>query len=101
MALTSPSTAVLCPELPSPGNGTVQLDSRRVNETATYTCDVGFVRVGPRVRECMPNGEWSNQAPTCESKFVSKLTRVRESAFIVCRTSLVMFDIPGSCFHIL
>ena len=64
----SAATVVLCPILAPPENGIVLVNSRRVNETAVYICNGGFERNGPLVRRCMPNGEWSDEAPTCERK---------------------------------
>ena len=39
---------------------------------ATHTCNAGYVRNGPEVRNCTPGagnstmGVWSERAPTCE-----------------------------------
>ena len=35
---------------------------------ADYRCDSGFKLEGVAWRKCLENGEWSGQAPTCESK---------------------------------
>ena len=66
-APNSISAVVLCPILTPPANGTVLVNGRRVNDTAVYMCDPGFERNGPLVRRCMPNGEWSDEAPTCDA----------------------------------
>ena len=35
---------------------------------ADYKCDSGFKLEGVAWRKCQESGEWSGQAPTCESK---------------------------------
>jgi hypothetical protein len=37
-------------------------------ETATYTCESGFVLFGPNSRLCLENGTWTLAVPEC-SKF--------------------------------
>ena len=59
---------MLCPILIPPANGGVVVDMQTVTGTAIYMCDDGFTRIGPLIRRCMPNGEWSDEAPTCERK---------------------------------
>ena len=59
---------VRCPDLIAPANGIVLVESQDVGSTAGYMCDNGFTRNGVLTRECMSNGEWSDEAPTCERK---------------------------------
>lgn len=40
----------------------------RVGSTITYRCDKGYVVVGATMRNCLSNGTWSAEVPTC--KFV-------------------------------
>lgn len=44
-------------------NGTIY------NSAIEYHCIPNFVRIGPYLRKCMENGEWSGDEPKCESKF--------------------------------
>ncbi len=37
----------------------------RVGEYVTYACDKGFLIDGEPTANCVGNGEWSSQAPTC------------------------------------
>ena len=37
---------------------------------ATYTCEEGYLLMGPPMRECQDNGNWTEQDPFCESKFL-------------------------------
>ena len=63
-------STVICPTLSNPDHGTVvvQLDTA----TAHYTCDIGFVLVGSRFRECNSiTGEWSGTLPYCTSMYVT------------------------------
>ncbi|PSN44564.1 hypothetical protein C0J52_12430 [Blattella germanica] len=57
-----------CPEPPTVHGGTVQTSGRRAGQTATYTCQNGFILFGSPVLSCGLGGEWSGKAPTC--KFV-------------------------------
>lgn len=33
-----------------------------------FTCDRGYMRVGPEYLQCQSNRRWSDKAPTCERK---------------------------------
>ena len=57
-----------CGPLQNPQNGFVEFTSTVIRSRATYTCNKGFLLVGVRVRICRPDGEWSGEEPTCESK---------------------------------
>ena len=63
----------LCPELTAPANGNVTVTGQSVGDTATYSCDAGFVLDGNASRTCTmldPDAsDWSLMAPVCISKF--------------------------------
>ncbi len=44
-------------------NGTVEHN----DTTATYTCNNRYMILGSSSRQCQDNGEWSGDAPSCES----------------------------------
>jgi len=41
-----------------------------VDDMVTFTCNMGFVRDGPKKLTCLDNGEWSGDFPTCVRKQV-------------------------------
>ena len=58
-----------CPTLSNPSNGRVDQRSNRPGATALYTCNIGYELVGLSSRTCQNNGQWSGEAPTCESNY--------------------------------
>jgi hypothetical protein len=63
---TAPScTAITCPSLTSPANGTVSTaGGRDFGDTATYSCSQGYKIQSSAQRTCQEQG-WSGTAPTC------------------------------------
>ena len=61
-------SAVECPELESPQNGTVSYDDRLYPNNAEYSCDDGFELEGEPTRMCQLDGEWTEEAPSCEEE---------------------------------
>lgn len=59
------STAVMCPILPDPEFGMVQLTGRALTSKALYSCLRGFRIVGDQERECLISGMWSGNQPVC------------------------------------
>lgn len=57
--------AILCPPLQDPANGNVDVPSREVGATATYTCNVRYELSGLTTRTCQSDGSWFGIAPTC------------------------------------
>ena len=56
-------TAMVCPNLPDPANGMVFI----ISGTAVYRCTDTSTHelVGPIVRQCLSNGEWTGTDPEC------------------------------------
>ena len=69
----SSNTAIDCGVLISPVNGIVQFQSTVLFSIARYTCDHGYELNGEKERQCMANGHWSAEHPTCECKLVYTL----------------------------
>ena len=65
------SVVVGCPVLEDPINGTVVVSGRTVGSVANYTCVSGHLLTGVMIRECLVTGEWSDQAPICESMLIT------------------------------
>ena len=61
----------MCPILPHPANGRVELTGKLVDDTATYTCNEGYELVGDQVLTCLVGGNWDNPPPICRL-FMSK-----------------------------
>ena len=64
---------VQCPNLPDPQNGRVSQRGNKPGDRASYTCNSGYELVGQSSRTCQNNGQWSGDAPTCESKWIVDL----------------------------
>ena len=58
-SLNSIPTEILCPDLPNPLGGVVNLTSRTIGSTVTYSCSEGFILNGSAERVCQENGTWS------------------------------------------
>ena len=63
-----PHAAVDCGNLQNPRFGRVVLTGTTFGSTATYSCQKGYILVGGSTRTCQANGQWSGQAPVCNSK---------------------------------
>ena len=60
-----------CGSLPTPANGFVLVPAgTNVGDTATYSCNTGYVLTGATTRTCGSNGMWTPVAPTCERTFI-------------------------------
>ena len=71
------NTAVQCPTLDSPMNGSLLISGTGVGvyqETATYACATGFALDGMSERVCQSDGTWSGSDPTCQSKYTFSVT---------------------------
>ena len=54
-----------------PKNGDISFSNGVIfGSMATYSCDPPFFIIGGRIRVCQTNGEWSGEAPHCESMLV-------------------------------
>ena len=60
------SSVVTCPDLTAPNNGSVIMTGNSVGDTATYTCDPGFVlQDGAMMVTCQDDGTWDGPPPVC------------------------------------
>uniref|UniRef100_A0A8D2L7E0 Sushi domain-containing protein n=1 Tax=Varanus komodoensis TaxID=61221 RepID=A0A8D2L7E0_VARKO len=75
-ALSSPP-ATRCPGLLAPLNGHMNCTHPHgdfsFDSGCSFSCDVGFSRVGPEMLQCTPLGEWTKTVPTCEGQGRSAL----------------------------
>ena len=60
-----------CESLDPPANGNVQTTGTDFWDTATYSCNEGFVRIGVSSRTCQANGVWSATPPFCSGELVT------------------------------
>ena len=58
--------AVSCGFLDSPKNGLVSFSGITVGSIAQYSCFPGYLLAGVAKRTCGTNGQWSDEAPTCQ-----------------------------------
>ena len=67
--------AVDCGDLEDPKYGQVDVSTTIFGSIARYSCDKGFRLIGKKVRQCLIDGEWSNEAPVCQSNcFIVSIT---------------------------
>ena len=72
-SLLSVSAVVDCGSLVDPNNGQVNFSNTTFESTANYTCDLGYSLNGNWTRTCEANGEWSEDQPSCERKWLKYL----------------------------
>ena len=66
-----------CGPLTDPVNGHVHAPhGTTYKQVATYSCDLGFTLIGPVLRTCGVNREWTQETPQCLGK-LSVLFRTR------------------------
>lgn len=54
-----------CDRLDNPANGRVVLTGTSLGDTATYSCNDGYERVGDQQRMCQMSRQWSGSEPSC------------------------------------
>ncbi|XP_029818119.1 P-selectin [Manacus vitellinus] len=63
--------AVTCPVLNAPDQGELNCSHLHGNftfgSTCAFSCQKGFVLMGPDISECMATGTWSEDTPRCEA----------------------------------
>ena len=52
------------------GRVIVMNQSTTYNSAVEYHCIPHYQRIGPYLRKCMDDGQWSGEEPRCESKWV-------------------------------
>ncbi|XP_035664576.1 sushi, von Willebrand factor type A, EGF and pentraxin domain-containing protein 1-like [Branchiostoma floridae] len=67
---------IQCPALTAPTNGirTPATGANLYQDTITFSCNNGYVRVGDFDTRCQANGQWSNPVPTCTPRQCPALT---------------------------
>ena len=62
----------VCPQLMSPINGSVYVNTYDSGGTATYSCDPGYGLSALSTHYCFSNGTWSGEPPTCNGKLIQE-----------------------------
>lgn len=62
------SSVAQCPGLDTPANGNIETTGMDFWDTATYSCNRGFILVGVDTRTCQANGAWSGNPAFCTCK---------------------------------
>ncbi|KAK2504626.1 hypothetical protein MC885_001242, partial [Smutsia gigantea] len=80
--------AVTCGTISHPQNGSVSCSHSPAGEftftsSCSFTCEEGFVLQGPTQTECTAQGQWTQQAPTCEA-FQCKALSSPERGYMNC-----------------
>lgn len=57
--------ADICDNLSDQTNGSISISTDGNTTTATYACDSGYSLSGTAVVECMSDGTWQLEEPTC------------------------------------
>ncbi|KAJ8968851.1 hypothetical protein NQ317_005360, partial [Molorchus minor] len=55
-----------CPDPPTINGGIVTTSGHRAGDTATYSCQNGYIIFGQEVLSCGLGGEWSGKSPSCK-----------------------------------
>lgn len=61
------------------------------NSAIEYHCIPTFERIGPYLRKCLDNGQWSGDQPRCESMFGTLGVLVYRMSLIEHQRTLVFF----------
>ena len=62
-------SAIQCPTPEISHHASMSVNSTRLGSRVVYECEEGYVVTeGDRVIECLSNGTWDGQKPTCESR---------------------------------
>ena len=62
--------AITCGNLPAPANGAVVLSGNNFRDTATYSCNTGYVLYGKGIRDCGMDGQWGGKAAECKGEVI-------------------------------
>lgn len=68
--------AVDCGRLSVPLNGSSYGDLTVFPESIRFSCNIGFIMSGSRVRNCQSNGTWSGTDTICNGKCLSSINYV-------------------------
>ena len=64
-------SAALCPDPPNIDNGIMAFTGNSIGDTATYTCDSGFVLIGDATTECIDanSATFTPAPPSCRREY--------------------------------
>ncbi|XP_050162860.1 P-selectin-like [Myiozetetes cayanensis] len=92
--------AISCPVLSAPDWGELNCSHLHgdfsFGSTCAFSCQTGFVLVGPEHRECMAMGTWTAHAPRCEAIKCSAVTTPKMGQ-AVCSHPLGDFTFGSTC----
>nr|XP_060630360.1 P-selectin-like [Anolis sagrei ordinatus] len=92
--------AIECPKLEAPKNGQLNCSHPHgyfaYNSSCAFSCDVGFVRVGSEMLNCMAQGEWTGSEPVCEVQRCPKPRHI-ENMRMNCSHPLGSFGYRSAC----
>lgn len=54
------------------GRVIIMNDTTTYNSAAEYHCVPHFQRIGPYMRKCLDDGQWSGEQPYCQCKYLLK-----------------------------
>ena len=70
---TNSVLGILCPALKAIKFGKIRVSGRKPGERADYSCNAGYDLMGVEWRKCQDNGQWTGEAPTCESECTASM----------------------------
>ncbi|XP_044295189.1 P-selectin-like isoform X2 [Varanus komodoensis] len=92
--------ATRCPGLLAPLNGHMNCTHPHgdfsFDSGCSFSCDVGFSRVGPEMLQCTPLGEWTKTVPTCEAMKCLQLKQ-GENMKLRCSSPWAPFSYGSAC----
>ncbi|NXQ87862.1 LYAM3 protein, partial [Nyctibius grandis] len=76
--------AIACPVLSAPDRGELNCSHLHgdftFGSTCAFSCQTGFVLMGPESRECAATGTWTRDSPHCEGRAAARAQAIKCSA---------------------
>ena len=67
-------TALSCPLLEAPLNGSIDCETQTVGGACNYSCEATYTLRGSTSRNCLPSLEWTGQPTVCDPPMCPELT---------------------------
>ena len=82
---------IRCDDPGIPQNGNTSRRSSTVGSIVNHTCNVGYNLNGADQRECLPNGNWSESLPVCNSGTGSTMQTTTTFGILCLYTIILLF----------
>ena len=75
-------SALQCPMLVAPLNGTIECSRQTTGGNCSFSCDTGYNLIGSQMRTCLPSVTWSGSLTFCEARRCETLV-APENGFVL------------------